>query len=265
MMSELIAYLKTTFDGLGWLSNLFGIVLPLVAIPGMLYGLYRYLLPWVTGTSTFEKLTGSLIKPKWKGKESIAGIAKVAIVDDSPTDFPVTQLQKAGYSVKTYKQVDLKDIGRLAEYDVLFLDIHGIVKDDIEEGGLKLLPKLRAANSRQKICAVSSKKFDPTATAFFKQADDVQGKPVNAQKCKDVIDVLALEKLEPAQLSRQLDDGIKHLGVRTRRALIKQIREFSISKSPISDAPTKLCAIGKLDPALSSVLTDYVRVLRKCN
>ncbi|MFH2139539.1 MAG: hypothetical protein ABII63_01955 [Pseudomonadota bacterium] len=260
-MTELIAELETTFNSLGWLANLFGIVIPVVGIPSFFYGLYKYRME-IFGASSFEKLTKTQIETNWNGPLSIRKIAEVAIVDDRPSDFPTNELQQAGYNVKTYKQVCLKDISRLAEYDVLFLDIHGIVKDDIDEGGLKLLPKLRDANPRQKICAVSSKTFDPTATDFFKQADEVQKKPVNAQKCQDVIDTLALEKLGPITLATTLDNETKNLSFYTRRTLLSQVRKFAATAKPFSEMPSHITAAGKLGTVLEHLLTDYARVLR---
>jgi CheY-like chemotaxis protein len=216
----------------------------------------------IFGTSTFTKLTINQILPKWNDSEYIKKIAEIAIVDDNPNDFPTADLRKAGYRVKTYKQVTLNDISRLAEYDVVFLDIHGIVKDDIEEGGLKLLPKLRDANPQQKICAVSSRAFDPTATAFFKRADDVQKKPVNAQKCQEVIDALALEKLNPSTLASHLDNETKQLNTYSRRVLIYQVRKFAASTKPYSEMSIHITAAGKLSSVLHHMLMDYMRILR---
>ncbi len=257
-MSEFITEGKSIFDNLGWLANLIGIGTP---IGGALWLLYKFRAA-IFGTSTFIKLTNDYIVRKWHDSDSIKRIVEVAIVDDNPNDFPTVELQRAGYHVKIHKQVSLKDIARLAEYDVVFLDIHGIVKDDIDEGGLKLLPKLREANPRQKICAVSSKTFDPTATTFFKQADDVQKKPVNAQKCQNVIESLSLEKLNPILLATQLDKETSHLNTYTRRVLLGQLKKFALTTKPISEMVAQITAAGKLSPALSHLLIDYMRVLR---
>jgi len=254
----MIDQVATFFNELGWLANLIGVGTPIIGAGFLIYRNRTTLL----GVSSFVDLTTKLIVPKWQDADSVRKIIAVAIVDDNPADFPVVDLQRAGYQIKTYKQVSLKDIARLAEYDVVFLDIHGIIKDDIDEGGLKLLPKLREANPRQKICAVSSKTFDPTATAFFKQADDVQKKPVNAQKCKDVIDTLALEKLNPTLLYSCLDDETKEYGVYARRLLLKQVKDFAVSTTPVSELSEKISAVGKLDLALGNTLTDYIRILR---
>lgn len=257
-MTELITEAQSTFDHLGWLANLIAIGTPAF---GFAFFLHKY---WavIFGTSTFVKQTNNLITPKWHDSDSIRKIAEIAIVDDNPNDFPTAELRKAGYRVKTYKQVSLNDISSLAEYDVVFLDIHGIVKDDIEEGGLKLLPKLREANSRQKICAVSSKSFDPTATAFFRQADDVQKKPVNAQKCQDVIEALALEKLNPTTLATHLDIETNYLSAYKQRVLLEQLKKFAATTKPLSEMAAQVSATGKLSPALNYLLIDYVRVLR---
>jgi len=249
---------QSTFESLGWLANFFGIGTPIF---GICFFLYKYRAA-IFGISTFVKQSNDLILPKWHDSDSIRKIAEIAIVDDNPNDFPTTELRKAGYRVKIYKQVNLNDIERLAEYDVVFLDIHGIVKDDIEEGGLKLLPKLRDANPRQKICAVSSKAFDPTATTFFKQADDVQKKPVNAQKCQNVIDALALEKLNPTALAKHLDTEVNHLSTYKRRTLLGQVKKFAATTKPFSEVATQITAAGKLSPALNYLLMDYTRVLR---
>ena len=257
-MSDLIANAISIFDSLGWLANFIAIATTLFG-GYLLFKKYRVAL---FGTSTFKMLTENQITHKWHNLESIRKITEVAIVDDNLSDFPINELRKAGYRVKTYKQVELNDIARLAEFDVLFLDIHGIVKDDIEEGGLKLLPKLREINSRQKICAVSSKTFDPTATAFFKQADDVQKKPVNAQKCQDVIDSLAFEKLNPSTLSIHLDNETKHLNTYKRRILLGQVKKFAGSAKPLSEMDAHIIAAGKLSAGLSQTLMDYMRILR---
>ncbi len=172
MESELLFDIKTWFNEVGWLANAFGIGLPLLAIMLFIYQRKTQLF----GLSTFAALAERHIVPSWVDGLT-KSIADIAIVDDNLSDFPVTELKKAGYRVKTYKQVGLSDFLSLAEYDVVFLDMHGIVKDDVDEGGLKLIVKLRSVNPHQKICAVSSKTFDPTASMFFKQADDVQKNP----------------------------------------------------------------------------------------
>ena len=144
----------------------------------------------------------------------------------------------------------------------MFLDIHGIVRDDVQQGGLKVLAKLRSVNPRQKICAVSSKQFDPTASAFFKQADDVRGKPMTAQQCQDIIDELAKEKLAPESLAHALDQATASLSSGTRRKLVKEIAAFTQARGVEDEFMPSASLAFTLGHNFDLLIKDIIRVLQ---
>lgn len=227
---------------------------------GLAY-LIRKKLNLLFGPSTFAALVGARISPHWI-PASAKHLAEIAIVDDNPDDFPVAELRKAAYNLRVYKTVGLNDIPRLALYDVVFLDIHGIVKDDTDTGGLNVITQLRAINPFQKICAVSSKKFDPTATAFFKQADDVQNKPMRSQKCEELIDTLSREKLDPNALAKFLDTHAQQLSFWRRKKLVRAVETFAASEAEPRLFPGFDDALDSNRESLKLVVADFIRVLR---
>lgn len=200
--------------------------------------------------------------PRWSD-DYPKEIGNIAIVDDNLADFPVGELKGSGYRIKTFKQVKLSDLPTLQEFDLVFLDIKGIVKDDYDEGGFKVLERLRENNPRQKICAVSSQTFVPTATAFFRQADDVQAKPISAHKCQEVIDVLLREKLNPLELAIQMDSAISHLSLWQRRSLLRDMVDRAKHEAADGEVERLLPRIGRVTEANRYLVIDFMRILRR--
>lgn len=251
-----IEELKNWFNQAGWLANALTIIPVFFAL---LLGLWK-MVKFFLEDRSFQDIAKRHFSKEWS-TNSIKELAEIAIVDDNLSDFPVGELRKAGYRVKTYKQVSLSDISVLSSFDLVFLDMHGIVRDDLSEGGLRLIAQLRSTNPRQKICAVSSKTFDPTASAFFKQADDVQKKPISAQKCREVIDSLVGEKLEPFLLATKIDAVIKKLPVQKRRRLLKAIvttrgKSLDLSENIFDES------LKEQDSTIKLMIGDFFRMTR---
>lgn len=224
-MDALIAW----FKGLDWLANALAVLTPVIGIGAFIWR-------WRKKTSSipksFTELVESVIKTSLM-PPSLKQIGQIAIVDDNISDFPVAELKRAGYNIKTYKHVSVSEFDEISKFDIIFLDMLDIVKDDPTEGGLKLIQTLRDKNSRQRICAVSSKKFDPAAIAFFKNADDAQNKPMSAQKCVQVIDAFLSEKLDPRMLAKELDTTTDLPSVE-KRSLLAQLSESALKKAPLA-------------------------------
>jgi hypothetical protein len=243
---------------MGWVANavtLGGVALAVLA-------LFRSKLRDWIGTTSFAALAGKRFRRGWTDQDRRA-IADIAIVDDDPGDFPISELKADGLRVKAFKQVRLNDLGPLAEYDIVFLDMHGVVRDDVTEGGLRLIGRLLEANPRQRICAVSSKTFDPTAMSFFRQAHDVKRKPMTAQACSDVIGVFLREKLDPVRLALHLDSVTSHLTRSTRKALIAQTEQFAASARKASEFNLPRFGDATWHRDLECGLRDLLRMLRR--
>ena len=248
VFSEII----TWFKGIDWLANALGVGIPLA---GGTLAVWK----WRERRKqprTFQAYVAKTL-PSPFDPSKLQSVATIAIVDDNLSDFPVAELKKAGFNVKTYKQVTLADFDVIAKFDVVFLDMRDIVKDDPMEGGLKLIHTLRNKNPRQKICAVSSKKFDPAATAFFKQADDVQNKPISAHKCQQVIYSFLHEKFDPHVLAQMLDSSFNGTLTGDSAVLLEQVRKAVETHSLLNETtiPSSVSQVNR------SLAIDLVRAI----
>ena len=188
--------------------------------------------------------------------DRIKTFAQIAIVDDNLADFPVQELKRAGFDIKTYKHVAVSDFDEIAKFDVVFLDMHDIVKDDPTEGGLKLIKVLRQKNPRQKICAVSGNQFNPSATAFFKLADDALNKPISAQRCVEVLEAFLIEKLDPVRIAAELD-SFQFPTSEVRKNLLQSMQSAARAKSALTDSAVP----ASLPTTIRSSVQDLSRAL----
>lgn len=253
MWSVVVAF----FNDLGWISNALAIGTPVLGCAALIHKNRKRLFK----SSSFAVSANSdLALSKWTVEKAKA-IVRIAIVDDEPQDFPTAELRKAGFAIKTYRQVRLADVEELGKFDVVFLDMHGIVKDDIEQGGLSLISNLRANNPTQKICAVSSKTFDPTATSFFRQADDVQKKPISSHKCKLVLETFINEKLNPNLLAPQIDQNFVDRPRKDRRKALDAVLAYKDSKQTFDELMTALRPLD-LKGRDQLLIADFARIYR---
>jgi CheY-like chemotaxis protein len=240
------------FKSSDWVANAIAILVPLGGAALWMWRRARKRLARPRSFSALVKAKLGLPFPM----EQLQSLAQVAIVDDNLSDFPVADLRKAGFQIKTYKHVGVADFDDLSQFDVVFLDMHDIVRDDPTEGGLKLIRVLRKKNPRQKICAVSGNQFNPSATAFFKLADDALNKPMSAQRCVEVLEAFLREKLDPVALARLLDEP-ERLAPNDRAGALEALA----SSTSQHRAAVKADFAANLPPVVRGALIDLSRVL----
>lgn len=249
-------HVKDFFNSLGWLANLLGIA---IVVWGGMKIANRFLRTRADERDLSKFYTAALDaswKP-YKAKE----FAVTSIVDDKPVDFPSTALRAAGYKIEVVKSVSLTELDDLAMKDIIFLDIKGIVKDDPERGGLRVIEKLRERNKFQKICAVSSQTFDPTATAFFRQADDQKIKPLTTFECQDTIDRFINDMFQLDKLFEEANAVTRMLTPAERKSLIQLMEGFSAER--LDDDQLKV-ELQKITPTLGTqhLLYSLARVIK---
>ena len=239
----------------GWLANLIGIV----GFAGTCLAIfYRVIRPRLK-PYRIQAVVPKDFDQRWSPSRAKSW-ARIAIVDDQPNDFPTAELRADGYQVQIYKQASLATTAQLASYDIVFLDMKGIVKDDPELGGLKLIAELRRTNPIQKICAVSSKTFDPTATEFFRQANDYKRKPLTAQECRSVIETFLTELFPSQVLTTAASSALETLSRSTRTSVVAEIKQFLLGQLDAAQLQRKLVAAG-LDPERTQSLTNLARAV----
>ncbi|MGJ0484369.1 MAG: hypothetical protein ACR65R_07530 [Methylomicrobium sp.] len=238
-----------------WFANLLGIL----GFFGSCFAVfYRFIRPHFQATR-IESILPRDFEQTWSPLRA-KFLARIAIVDDQPNDFPIEELKSDGYQVNVYQEATLAITTQLAAYDIVFLDMKGIVRDDPEFGGLKLIAELRNANPTQKICAVSSKTFDPTATEFFRQANDYKKKPLTAQECRSVIDAFLIDLFPLAGLVSGSRDALDLL-LRTKRVTaIKAIKSFTANAFGENVLAQRLYTLG-LTKAQALPLINLARAI----
>ena len=102
--------LKTLFNEYGWLAN----AIAIIGLPASIaFSIWKWILPRIQGTK-FESIIPKSFEINWNFSNA-KRIAKIAIVDDEPKDFPVNELRSDAFSITVYKQINLADTSELAE------------------------------------------------------------------------------------------------------------------------------------------------------
>jgi len=96
---------------------------------------------------------------------------KVVIIDDELDSYPVEYIKKLGVEVSTYETISFADSVDITKYDLVFLDIKGVVKEDLEEGGAKFIKIIKQAREHLPVIAVSSGFFHAEFNEYFKMSD----------------------------------------------------------------------------------------------
>lgn len=160
----------------------------------------------------------------WFGsKKTVAGLpmisfsevkkrTRIVVIDDDPNSFPIEILKKEGYAIDYWE--DVKELSKLEEgaYDIIFLDIDGVGIEYSDEEGLGILEYLKNKNPSQIVVAFSCHSFDLSKNKFWKLADDSLCKPVQAAKCKEIIDSLIKNKHNPVHYWSSVSQLLMHQG-----------------------------------------------------
>lgn len=249
--------IKNFFNDAGWLANAFGICLPIISCFIAYYGFLKL----YGKKGRLDLLVSNGFATSWSNDKS-KKIVRVAIVDDQPRDFPVSDLKQSGFDIVVLKQIKLSDIAMVSTFDIVFLDMKGIVKDDPDYGGLKLIEQLRTLNKQQRICAVSGQTFDPTATRFFKLADEYKKKPLTANECKGVIDKFSIDLFNP---NRAITDGkeiFRGLKRRVRIDVVASMKKYiDAGKARDAEALRNEMLASGLGERESGILLNLARMI----
>lgn len=172
----------------------------------------------------------------------------IGIIDDEPDSFPIDYLKQVGYQVDCYQQVSLSDADRLAKYDILFLDIAGVVKEDKESGGKHLIKRIRDSRDDAIIVAVSSRKFDPEANRFFSLADDTLNKPLTETGMEEYLEETIFSPQTPTGIADEVDQIIikSNLTDKEQKSIITWLIAFFESDISHNTLKKKLRSIDRL-------------------
>lgn len=150
---------------------------------------------------------------------------RIAIIDDQPDDFPVEYLRSLGYQIACFSQFPIANAGALETFDLLILDIAGVVPEDMRRGGLQLIKIAKALPYPPVVVAVSGKTYDPTVTEFFRLAEAQLKKPLGKLEFEEMIRTLLSSVRSPHALAEQIDAliGQVETTARARRSLTRRV------------------------------------------
>lgn len=171
----------------------------------------------------YPSLAGYVTGKFGAGEDLLLRVAKsltCAVVDDKPEDFPADFLRGMFKSVAFENRVSLNDATRLAAFDVIFLDVAGVVVEDLQRGGAILIKRIRDLRSDGLIISVSSKKYDVEVTDYFEMADVRIKKPVQAATVQQQVMAHLRKEVGPLALAERIDS---RLLVDQRRGLRRQL------------------------------------------
>ncbi|WP_143745616.1 response regulator [Massilia sp. KIM] len=197
--------IKTYFESLSWAANIMAFM-PLFGAGFWIYKKQEKIVAWFgrrkpVGVKDYMAINS----PNYIFENKSV---KIVVIDDNPDDFPLDYLRNTFGQVTVFDKISLSEASRLIGYDLIFLDMMGVVKEDPKYGGLQLIKKIKGLPDAPIVVAVSGARFDPTASNYFEIADDVLKKPLTEMKCEEVVLELVKEKMSPFRAADTIDSEI---------------------------------------------------------
>lgn len=232
-------------NDLGPLANLIAVL----GFIGTIYAFTRWIwrlffkknIPNSIESWAFDKFGSGGASISAKCRKSI----KIAVVDDEPGDIATQLLANLGYKVSIYTSISLAHIDELLSYDLVILDITNVVPEDPKKGGMLIIKTLKSALEPPLVIAVSGKRYDPSTTEFFKLADLVLKKPVQADKLSNTVNDILTPLFSLHGVAKNLDNAISMNGLQSQsdvlninHLVIKEIQNKAEKKPPIFSTNT---------------------------
>jgi CheY-like chemotaxis protein len=195
----------TLWNGLGWIANLITVVLGLFTVGGGLYSIFKCAKKLADNANDYSNLLSYIKTRECSQNQEAKKHRKIAIIDDQPEHYPVDYLRKRGFDLAVYEEVSLTNYEFINNYDLIFMDVTNVVKEDPQRGGFELIKRIRSEFDGIVIIGVSSKRFDPTLTEFFKMCDEQSRTPIAEQECESLIIELINKNFSPLNIAKEVD------------------------------------------------------------
>lgn len=209
---EIIKSITDWFSSLGWLAN----IITIIGIPltGIILFFLKKPCQWI-----FKKIRKAKLSMQYhtifefiqrQGLENKSYIStkelNILILDDEPQNYPIEYLRNCKYKINHREEISLSNIDEILDFDLIILDITGIVKEDKKKGGFELLKRLRKEKPLgQAIIAASSKRFDLSVADFYEMADVKIKTPIEGIEMEEVLEQAMKLKFNVLELAKKLD------------------------------------------------------------
>ncbi|MDA0144295.1 hypothetical protein GL177_00890 [Vibrio toranzoniae] len=156
-----------------------GIVL---ALASLFLGFIFWVVPREVVTNRFKKFSVQSHVEKLHLRTDF----RIAIVDDEIGNYPIQYIKDLGFNVHEYESVSFTDAQNLINHDLLLLDVKGVVREDLDEGGAKLIKIIKEARPLIPVVAVSSGYFHTELNDYFRISDATVNKPIDEFKIREL-------------------------------------------------------------------------------
>lgn len=216
-----------------------------LGVLGLFLALGTYFMPHDKLKKKFEKKNLNQFSNEVKLRKNY----RVAIIDDELDSFPIEFIKKMDFDVITYESISFADSLEIAKFDVVLLDVKGVVEEDLEEGGAKFIRILKDARKSLPVVAVSSGKFQPELNDYFKSSDAIINKPIEEFKIQELLLELKTDFFDFEKLSNDLRDSIRKLAVekKSKLKLEATIVKYLSSKLPREEVFELIHQIATID------------------
>jgi CheY-like chemotaxis protein len=201
---------------------------------------------------------------EWVGKNPhyprSAKALRIIVVDDHPEDYPLDTLRRLGYSIVSVENLSLADIPTLLKYDCVFLDIAGVLVEDVKRGGLEILKRIKIPNGPF-VVAVSSKGFDIAVSEFFMLADQRLKKPIPAADVEGVIENIFAQRFSAELAASRIDQRLfSSLPMsRSNKKSLASILKYLNDGKDLSNLRSRLLLMVSGD-RIEKILTDIEQI-----
>jgi DNA-binding response OmpR family regulator len=216
---------------------------------------------WESKPTQLSDLKEKLILPIEEAKKR----ARIVVIDDDPTAFPVDLLRAEGYNIQQWER--LENLRNLEEgqFDIIVLDMYGISSPALSKNdGLGILEHLKSTNPAQIVIAYSGKKFDLRHQNFWTIADDYLGKPTDMLVAKAKLDALLREKFTAERYWNSLVEFLRARNVNEGQLskLESAVAQAASKKKPLSESDVAgLLRLGKDVIATAWIIVQVIQRL----
>jgi len=189
----------------------------------------------------------------------------IAVVDDELDSYPINYIQNLGYKVKTFESVSFSQAEELSKNDLILLDVKGVVKEDLEEGGAKLIKIIKDIRPLVPIIAVSSGYFHTELNDYFKICDDSIKKPIDEYKIREMLGELKLKFYDENSIAELLNNDIESLQINTRKKNIISLMIIDYLKSEIECQELKITLHKLATTKTEEILCKVARLKDRLN
>ncbi len=203
-------------------------------------GILLSIVMWIIKPEFIMKLFTSQKVTTFIQSKNLVDNFTIAIVDDELESYPINYIQNLGYKVKTFDSVSFSQAEELSNNDLILLDVKGVVKEDLEEGGAKLIKIIKEARPLVPIVAVSSGYFHTELNDYFKTCDDSIKKPIDEYKIREILAELKIRFYDENSIANLLNSHIESLQLSRRKKKSISSKIIDYLKNEIDEQELKV-------------------------